>query len=341
MRTHRSGVLGLQNATNRSFSDGFTLVELLVVITIIGILTALLLPAAQAAREAARRIQCCNQIKEIGLGLHNYAAACGVFPPGCIVSTGTYPALDPWTEASTASNRHGASWMLLTLPYLEQENLFNSWDFKTNVLGNAAVAQKDVPGFYCPSRRNRLGTCDAARMLVSTWTGGGTDYGGCLGAGDGWLNSTKGHRFTDSTYVATLRQWDNPLVRGIFVPNVGTGFMAVRDGLSNTMMVGELQRLTPDPNAGGSEYYSRLGQDGWALGGVATLFTTAMKETQGEYQIGGMNNNFYESPGSEHPGGAQFGMADGSVHFIGQNIDKQLFYYLGAMADGHPAQSPN
>ena len=77
----------------------------------------------------------------------------------------------------------------------------------------------------------------------------------------------------------------------------------------------------------------RTSQDGWALGGVATLFTTAMSETGGTYQTGGMNNNFFESPGSDHPGGAHFGMADSSVHFLNDSIDHQVFSYLGAMAD--------
>ena len=107
--------------------------ELLVVITIIGVLIALLLPAAQAAREAARRLQCQNHLKQIGLALHNYASQYGALPPGAILAgypnTGTAD-YDPWPEAtSTANGNHGTSWMLQILPFMEQQALFDRWDF--------------------------------------------------------------------------------------------------------------------------------------------------------------------------------------------------------------------
>ena len=311
----------------------FTLVELLVVITIIGILIALLLPAVQAAGEAARRIQCCNRLKQLGLALHSYAQVHGVFTPGCIVSEGIYPALDPWTEASTPGfGGHGTSWMLLLLPHIEQTNLYDSWDFTTNVVNNADLAQIDIAGFYCPSRRGSLRKHDPQRMLVPSWVGGGTDYGACLGSGNGWNNTCSGsnrHKFANSPIYS--ERWDNPSLIGVFSPNYAVGFRDIDDGASNTIITGELQRLDGSVS-------QRTSQDGWALGGVATLFTTAMSETGGTYQTGGMNNDFFESPGSDHPGGAHFGMADGSVHFLSENMSTRVLYYPGSMADGEVAQ---
>jgi prepilin-type N-terminal cleavage/methylation domain-containing protein len=320
----------------RRHHRGFSLVEILVVVIIISVLVALLIPAVQAAREASRRTKCSNNLKQIGLALHSYAEAKEVFPPGCIVSTGTFPEYDPWTEASntSGSSLNGYSWMLLILPFLEQSNLYDAWDFTQNVLGNAAVAQKNIGCFYCPSRRRSLRIGDSSRMIVTTWAGGGTDYGGCLGSGNGWSNdsnSTDHHRFVKSPIAE--ERWDNALNLGIFPPNVGTGFMSIKDGTSHTIMTGELQRLDGSID-------QRTSQDGWAIGGVATLFTTAQSETNGVYQTGGLNNDFFESPGSDHGIGAHFGMADGSVQFIRNDIDKKVFHYLGAMADGQTAALP-
>ena len=123
-------------------------------------------------------------------------------------------------------------------------------------------------------------------MIVSTWNGG-TDYGGCIGAGNGWNNSVIDHHFATSTYQPEI--WFNSNLIGVFQPNISTAFRDIKDGTSNTIMTGELQRLD-------GSVMQRTSQDGWALGGVATLFDTAMTENGGTYQTGGMNNDFFESP---------------------------------------------
>jgi len=331
----------------------FSLVELLVVIVIIGILVALLLPAVQAARESARRMQCCNQLKQIGLALHNYAQTHGVFPPGCIVSTYASDVTnkatctdcyDTWAEASNTSisAQHGTSWILLLLPYIEQSNIYSQWQFNKSVMGNANVAITDIPGLYCPTRRNQIRSGDPP-MLSSSWTSGGTDYGGCIGRRDGWVNKiTCHHRFTAGDVSGTPRtHW------GVFRPNYPTSISSIRDGTSNTIMIGELQRLTREAGATGSAIYNRTSYDGWALGGVATLFSVAMEVTANRMPdsvTGVINNGFFESPGSDHPGGVNFGMADGSVHFLSDTTDSHdnnaLLPLLGSISDGQPTQVP-
>ncbi|MEN6406716.1 MAG: DUF1559 domain-containing protein [Thermoguttaceae bacterium] len=314
---------------------GFSLVELLVVMTIIGVLVALLLPAVQAARESGRRIQCGNQVKQLSLALHQYVQARGVFPPGCIVTLGTAPGWTPWQEAKDTTGQaglHGTSWLLQVLPFVEQQSLFERWNFKKNVMGNAEIAKSDVPAFYCPSRRTGIRLEDRLHLPNYGWPGGGNDYGGCIGSGNGWTNNSYRY-FTTPEDTHPEEHWLLPTRKGIFLPNTSARFFDIRDGTSNTLMIGELQRLVSPPSGVSSV-------DSWAAGGVATLFTANDDEKSSFYQTGGMNNKFFESPGSEHPGGAQFGMADGSIHFLGESVDKQVFSYLGSMADGKMTQVP-
>jgi len=313
---------------------GFTLVELLVVIAIIGILIALLLPAVQAARESARRTECTNKLKQIGLAVLHYEESLSVYPPGCIVSTGSNLQWDPVSEAGNTSGGglHGTSWLLQLLPHIEQENLYKKWDFTTNVRGNAVVAQTDLPIFYCPTRRNRIRPGDERMLLVGSWKGGGTDYGGCVGSGNAFNNDTAAHPFANGT--VNDEDYFHMKRMGMFQPNKSIRNMQVRDGTSNTIMAGEMQRLWD------GSVTQRQSRDGWALGGVATLFSTADSESGGTYQTGGLNNEFFESPGSEHPSGANFCLGDGSVQFINENIDRMTFRYLGSMYDGESVTVP-
>jgi prepilin-type N-terminal cleavage/methylation domain-containing protein len=338
----------------------FTLVELLVVIAIIATLVGLLLPAVQGARESARRTQCGNNIKQLALAVLSYETQHGTFPAATNTSekASCKDCFDPWGEARlspgsvTAGTKHGTSWILEVLPFMEQKNLANDWNRETNVRGNAAVAQTDIPGLYCPSRRGgiRTGSGDHLNLVDTAWRGGGTDYGGCYGRLDGFMNNTADrHRFCDmsaSTQTPTIATATSPRVRhdsglldGLFHATEPRSPAAARDGLSNSILVGEMQRLRPLPGASGAAVYNRTSYDGWAVGGVATLFNVCTDPHRSN--PGGLNNLFFESPGSDHLGGAFFAMGDGSVRFVSEFIDAKdnaaLLPLLGSIRDGEAA----
>jgi len=315
---------------------------------VVAIVAMLSLPAIQSAREAARRIACRDNLRHLALGVLEHESATRRLPPAARVTEASNPATctgcwNPWLEAglggAAPGTRDGASWMLSVLPYLEQMSLHGRWDFATNVRGNASVARANVPGFYCPSRRAgiRVDRHDHRSLLDPAWRGGGTDYGGCYGRLDGFVNDTASdRRFAD---VDTPIAGSSGRREGLFAPNEGRRLALATDGLSRTILLGELQRLRPLPAAtSAAGTYNRTSQDGWAIGGAATLFVTATDPGHGN--PGGMNNIFFESPGSDHGGGAFFAMADGSVHWLSEFIDAKdnnaVFPLLGSMRDGRP-----
>jgi prepilin-type N-terminal cleavage/methylation domain-containing protein len=411
----------------------FTLVELLVVITIIGVLVGLLLPAVQAARESARRASCLNQLRQIGVALLHYEEQNKTFPPGVIVTPSVYYTAsplqaDPWAEAvaNTAGTPpppgagfHGTSWMFRILPFLEMSTLSNQWDFSKNVYGNnytydataktttwSGTAAFDIKTFYCPTRRPgvRGGVDDVMQSLANKKSdgtySGGTDYGGCAGRVIGWTPNdvttvtpnlpggdhpcvdanipigadpaatppVVGTSTTDPLYMSfyqvsatASRSAVSPLKNdlgmkrmGIFYkPNVGTNAAAIRDGQSNTIMTGELQRITqsttPTTTPPTLPAYVGPSHDGWAIGGDATMFSTAVSNPPVSNATSSspatpaklMNNGDFRSPGSDHISGANFGLADGSVRFITNSIDPDIFALLGSMVDTVPVQAPD
>jgi prepilin-type processing-associated H-X9-DG protein len=336
----------------------FTLVEVLVLIMVILGVLALLIPAINSgpgSRGAARRMQCTNQLKQIGLAIHNYAFAHKVLPPGAICATKPIQPsnqYDVWAEAGrTDKGLHGTSFLLRILPYMELDRVYKQWDFDGGVGYNAEHGVKpatlDIEGLYCPTRRSGLRKgIDEPMMLSSSWTAGGTDYGGCAGRHAAFTLNT-GYNLCDASmyydpnfYPAPFKSKadDTDAERwGVFGRvNISTSFKDIADGVSNTIMTGELQRVTTG---------SPISKDGWAIGGPATLFTTGAMANPNDPKCKMvapptpgllMSNGFWGSPGSDHSGVVNYGMADGSVKCMTTAMDPTVFALLGSMADGEP-----
>ena len=309
---------------------GITLVEMLVTLAVIGILIALVMPAVQQARESSRRTICSNHLRQISLGLHAYHEAHSRMPPPAILASDPrfvpicgsgagFLAMDVAGEGSRGRGFHGTSGMLRLLPYVEQAALYNQWDFTTSVSGNQDVAETNIAIFYCPSRRK---TVTNRGIMIGGWSRGGNDYGGCIGACNGWHNCGA----HESWMVANGRRATGPC-KGIFSLQRSTRFAEATDGLTTTILVGEVQRL----DLGTDVTTSR---DGWALGGVSTHFSTCSDGCSGP------NAKHFEEPGSHHPLGAQFAMADGAIQFISNNVSKTVFMAMGSMGQGDIASGP-
>ncbi len=329
-----------------SRKPGFTLIELLVVIAIIAVLIALLLPAVQSARESARRSTCKNNLKQMGLALHNYHDRSSLFPPGAIILLGTSPvnASDRTLSALTTGGydmlwraENGdrcQSWMVQILPFIDQSSLYNNWNFNVDVKSNQfdaaglPLASQNIPGYLCPTRPDDKHTkISMGFKSVPKWAGGYNDYGGCYGAGNLALN-TAGAAGDRTTYFGTNGNSARGTVSdngGIFHVNSNTGLRNILDGSTNTILIGEVQRLSSGTLGPQTSY------DGWAIGGLPTLFSTYDTAVQSQ---AGINGNQRETAGSDHEGGAHFGLADGSVRFMSENMDVKLYASLGTLGEG-------
>lgn len=300
---------------------GFTLVELLVVIAIIGVLVALLLPAVQAAREAARRIQCSNNLKQIGIGMHNY-----------------HDTIQRLPFASAWGVGQAGTWPAFILPQIEQLPLFQKFDFNVAMshANNTEAVTTVVKVFICPSD-----PMARAPILKNRWTDAG-NAATCMGL---WYPASMGPTHPDScpycsNTVASPSNWccqgnnlgtsgpaDNSV--GMFgrYPS-GYRFAEVGDGLSNTLMCGE---TIP----------SHCIFNGAFLPNYPVFPTTIPLSIA--ISDNGQHGHWYRTCSfkSHHPGGVGFLMGDGSVRFFARNIDHQLLSNLGTRNGGETAQVPN
>lgn len=343
---------------------GFTLIELLVVITIIAILVAILLPAVQAAREQARRSQCQNNLKQIGLALHNYHNNHKTFPPGSInyidvrFTTSSVPMVgnvrltDPMEALqgnSATLGLHGTSWMLHILPQMEFKNVWAQWNPALNVYDNGmktsttfnlfSSAQTDIPSFYCPTRRNDMNVNklsfvkrpDGAVMMggaAGQWTKGGNDYSGVAGSQFIFNDSGITNPALRPTYALLPNQIALDTLNQYLPSPLGRGVFYVN---SKTRIAdvtdGTSQCFMVGENARLNHPTIVVQQscDGWSWGGPATLMTTRNGVNKGLH---------YDSPASDHEAGAYFLYVDGRVGFINQNLDQTTLKLLSSISDG-------
>ncbi|WP_406700768.1 DUF1559 domain-containing protein [Singulisphaera sp. Ch08] len=315
----------------------FTLIELLVVIAIIAILIGLLLPAVQAAREAARRIQCQNQLKQIGLAMHGYHDVWQSFPPACLAPD----ALRPNRSATDFEIGSGWAWGALILPYLEQRPLYDAANFDFDfgsadstdprgILGlkaNKTVMNTSVSMFLCPSDGGGEGPIDlgdgSTRVLGSP---------GQYIASAGWMNS--------SQYEVQGT--------GVLYPNSRVALGEVSDGTSATLMIGERSRKLADAAWSGILWsYSTPAplctKAGWPLKSCVGAMFLLMGRTGPSSDIlsgsipGGNSLNRQAGAdgfGSLHPGGCPFLLCDGSVRFIKESVAPRVFQALASRAGG-------
>ncbi len=330
-------------------SSAFTLVELLVVIAIIGILVGLLLPAVQAAREAARRMQCSNNLKQLGLAIHNYESTSKTLPI---------------TYFQNAPRRNEASWILLTLPFIEQGAIYNQWDFRFSPLtasnidprngpdlanplmgSNAWLLGQPLSALQCPSESHfSNGVTTGSNVInhqTAAWNNvkiGLTNYKGVMGSNYQWgqiqvktgpwatgrFGTNQGHGYIFPTGM---------FGRGDNGQNIPTRFRDVSDGLSNTLMLGESTHAANALNG----WYHWNGVQKTCVGPVNRPAVCAAGLTQSRVQgwvtcrADWQNNEgFY----SQHTGGAQFCFGDGSVHFISDSIDLALYRNLSTCGGG-------
>jgi prepilin-type N-terminal cleavage/methylation domain-containing protein len=287
----------------------FTLVELLVVIAIIGVLVSLLLPAVQAAREAARRMQCTNHLRQLSISLHNFHDVNGSFP-----------------KQASPGGVTGVSWLCLVLPYLEQKSLADQIrpdlaSYTSGQNANRVLGQYRIAGLFCPSYiEQRSGsTIDNITNFGNAYA---THYVGNMGP-IGTGSAASRYDFNPSTQGLLACEGILPFHPTVITSNPatpqGVRMAMVTDGTSNTLMVFEVAWKGLELSPGSYRAWVR----GISWNGDSTGAKNVQNAMNTVRYNGGSNFNSI-SLGSNHPNGCNAGIADGSVRFLTKNIDLNL-----------------
>lgn len=286
---------------------GFTLLELLVVITAIGLLIALLLPAIQAAREAARRAQCVNNLKQLGLAAMNYESANSVLPSGMLRAVAD--------EAPVLT--YGLSTFVRILPFLDAGPLYNSANFSRQAVtrANGTVASTGLPGLMCPSDAY-VSERDAADPVYGAPPGTGiiqrhTSYGGCQGA---WGMEPIAESPNSAAQVANMN--------GTIFPCSSVRLADISDGTGTTILFAESAygRIPNGPRAG-----ARRWNVGFTSDSMVSAYYPLNAAVKGVPFIDDISVRWASAVGSFHPGGATVGFCDGSVRFLKDSIQSVPF----------------
>ncbi len=348
--------------------SGFTLIELLVVIAVIGVLVALLLPAVQQAREAARRIQCVNNLKQIGLALFNYESSVGAFPPGYI-DLQTNPNFTPDLDMGS-----GWGWAAHSLPYMDQQNLYNSINFNlgTRNVNNSTCVMTTLTVYQCPSDGNQR-PCILYDSTFSSpiITVAHSNYVGTSGWEECFINAGGNPQPfynnpndandqdgdpTDGIYGSGISCTFGAAGVGLFYRNSANRIADVRDGLSNTLIVGErCSAHSPTTWVGavtGARVPAWMATTPWTSPYTSpaacqnTGNGTAYDNADFDEALCLGHGNATHKPNSDNPfydpdvfwsfhsGGCNFLFGDGSVHFIKTGVDPRTYQYLMTIAGG-------